>query len=490
MSNVETNSCGRHISFAFPRSGTHHDVTRDRLDLFLSSIRKNTTIKALSLVTEEHAQTDDDFSGMWDAIGEAFGAMSNLQEVTFQRTNSWDTDAVSRILANMTNVMKVNIVFYSFVGGQMLLQRLDLRRTRQLCNALSKCIRLQEAHLISVASESTNEFFVGLSKLPNLRHLVFSCHPFNETTSVQSEALRPFFHSETLQSLNLAHLNLDRSNCAELAAAIQTGSSPASLRVEECLFHDPNAVWSALKSNRGVRELRLEYTDMHDEMIDGLIHYLGSGNQTLQELNLVLPRPRETITHARVGRLFSFLAENNNCLKYLSFHSLPMNAEDLASLGTALAENPSLEKLDLHGDVSQLKSDDLIAFASRLSINRHLKCFDLSGSPVLPLDVEKDGERFLEEMRNNVTLKKFNMTMPSSSLREHQPRWFAELQSLLQLNAAGRRYMVDDANNLYQCTEVLGAVRHDLNCLYLHLRENPGLCKEFCSSGAKKQRIK
>jgi hypothetical protein len=94
-----------------------------------------------------------------------------------------------------------------------------------------------------------------------------------------------------------------------------------------------------------------------------------------------------------------------NRIKYLSFHSLPMNAEDLASLGMALVENQSLETLDLHGDVSQLKSDDLIAFASQLSLNHHLKCFDLSGFPVIPLDVDEEGKRFLKEMRNNVTLK-------------------------------------------------------------------------------------
>jgi hypothetical protein len=79
--------------------------------------------------------------------------------------------------------------------------------------------------------------------------------------------------------------------------------------------------------------------------------------------------------------------------------------------------------------------------------------------------------------------------MPSVSSREHNPRWFGELRSLLQLNAAGRLYMMEDTNNLYRCTEVLGTVRNNLNCLYLHILENPGICKEFCSTGTNKRRI-
>jgi hypothetical protein len=44
------------------------------------------------------------------------------------------------------------------------------------------------------------------------------------------------------------------------------------------------------------------------------------------------------------------------------------------------------------------------------------------------------------------------------------------------LNAAGRRYLVQDGSSISKGVEVLSAVSHDINCVFLHLLENPRLC--------------
>ena len=52
----------------------------------------------------------------------------------------------------------------------------------------------------------------------------------------------------------------------------------------------------------------------------------------------------------------------------------------------------------------------------------------------------------------------------------------AEVEALLFLNQNGRRYLWEDKNNRLRGIEVLEACRDNLDALYVHLRENPGLC--------------
>jgi hypothetical protein len=48
--------------------------------------------------------------------------------------------------------------------------------------------------------------------------------------------------------------------------------------------------------------------------------------------------------------------------------------------------------------------------------------------------------------------------------------------AILQLNVAGRRYLVQDGSSILKGVEVLSAVSDEMNCVFLHLLENPRLC--------------
>jgi hypothetical protein len=52
-----------------------------------------------------------------------------------------------------------------------------------------------------------------------------------------------------------------------------------------------------------------------------------------------------------------------------------------------------------------------------------------------------------------------------------------ELGTILRLNRAGRRYLIEDAGSIAKGVEVLVAVQDDLGCLFYHLLENPLLCE-------------
>jgi hypothetical protein len=51
-----------------------------------------------------------------------------------------------------------------------------------------------------------------------------------------------------------------------------------------------------------------------------------------------------------------------------------------------------------------------------------------------------------------------------------------DVRTILQLNAAGRRYLIEDGSSVAKGVEVLSAVRGDINSVFLHLLENPRLC--------------
>jgi hypothetical protein len=51
-----------------------------------------------------------------------------------------------------------------------------------------------------------------------------------------------------------------------------------------------------------------------------------------------------------------------------------------------------------------------------------------------------------------------------------------EVRAILRLNAAGRRYLVEDGSSISKGVEVLSKVNNDIDCTFLHLLENPRLC--------------
>ncbi|GKY97955.1 hypothetical protein MPSEU_000753500 [Mayamaea pseudoterrestris] len=62
------------------------------------------------------------------------------------------------------------------------------------------------------------------------------------------------------------------------------------------------------------------------------------------------------------------------------------------------------------------------------------------------------------------------------SLSEENDGDLKSIETVLSLNHAGRGYMVVGAANRVACLKVLEKVKHNLDCLFFHLRENPTLC--------------
>jgi hypothetical protein len=50
------------------------------------------------------------------------------------------------------------------------------------------------------------------------------------------------------------------------------------------------------------------------------------------------------------------------------------------------------------------------------------------------------------------------------------------VQAILRLNRAGRRYLIEDGSSISKGVDVLSAVSDEIDCVFLHLLENPNLC--------------
>jgi hypothetical protein len=81
-----------------------------------------------------------------------------------------------------------------------------------------------------------------------------------------------------------------------------------------------------------------------------------------------------------------------------------------------------------------------------------------------------------DEMKQVISLVKQNFGLENldEGLSVHDTT--GELGTILRLNQAGRRYLIEDAASIAKGVEVLVAVRDDLGCLFYHLLENPLLC--------------
>jgi hypothetical protein len=51
-----------------------------------------------------------------------------------------------------------------------------------------------------------------------------------------------------------------------------------------------------------------------------------------------------------------------------------------------------------------------------------------------------------------------------------------DVGAILRLNKAGRRYLIEGRSSISKGVEVLSAVSDAINCVFLHLLENPRLC--------------
>jgi hypothetical protein len=113
------------------------------------------------------------------------------------------------------------------------------------------------------------------------------------------------------------------------------------------------------------------------------------------------------------------------------------------------------------------KADDYVALVTALQHNRTLKTLRLHPFSTTQLTDDED-KQMTALLKKNYALE----SLPNIKLQNRA----SDVGAILRLNGAGRRYLIEDGSSISKGVEVLSRVNNDINCVFLHLLENPRLC--------------
>ena len=220
----------------------------------------------------------------------------------------------------------------------------------------------------------------------------------------------------------------------------------------------------ALGNYTGLKTMICGFGSMDESLCTAMQNGLGM-NQTLETLML----DHVTLLDADLWcRALSFL-RTNKVLKFLKIDVERDATESCVSslfshIAAMLQENISLERLAIRKPNFIIAIiAEYCALVTALQHNTTLKTLSLSDNFLRLTD---------DEDKQMASLLKKNYALESLPIINQE----GNVNTILRLNKAGRRYLVQDGFSISKGVEVLSSVNNDLNCVFLHLLENPRLC--------------
>jgi hypothetical protein len=169
------------------------------------------------------------------------------------------------------------------------------------------------------------------------------------------------------------------------------------------------------------------------------------------------------------SRALSFL-RTNTAIKSLVVDLVVAQSGAVAfrtDLAAVLEENVSLESLSIPSFYKS-KAEEYVALITALQHNTTLKALILQHHrKIRRLTIDED-KQMAGVLQKNYAL----VTLPDIDLENTS----GNVGAILRLNKAGRRYLIEDGSSISKGVKVLSAVSNEINCVFLHLSENPRLC--------------
>jgi hypothetical protein len=258
-----------------------------------------------------------------------------------------------------------------------------------------------------------------------------------------------------------------------LAAALPSNST---LRHLELLRHDNDAfdlspVFLSLGKNTGLKTLNVSHCYSMDESLSTAMKDGLGVNTTLESLEVDFISLCDA-NAALWCRAFSFL-RTNKALKSLIVH-LKAGATDScvstlrSDIACMLQENTSLESIAFQsGNTITIKAEEYFVLVTALQHNATLKSLKFHHNLTIWFN-DDESEQIASLLQKNYALE----SLPGISLKKRA----RDVGAILRLNAAGRRYLIEDGSSISKGVEVLSKVNTDINCVFLHLLENPRPC--------------
>jgi hypothetical protein len=318
------------------------------------------------------------------------------------------------------------------------------------------------------------------------------------------------------RNTSVTHISVQCSNAHQalidaLAAALPSNSTLQHLTIQQGILqrHPPAiddahlpSVFSALGKNKGLKTLYVcGFGSMDASLCTAMKDGLGM-NATLESLVLTNVPLLDDNAYSW-GRAFSFL-RTNKALKSLQVDVDCDSSTESSVLAfcrhiaAALQDNSSLESLSIFCNKKiKIKAEAYFVFVTALQHNTTLKSLNLQGCGIMILCIDECKESLTlthDEDKQMTALLKKNYALESLPIdgvgdlddilqqNNAAARWFriishkGDVGSILRLNEAGRRYLIQDGSSISKGVEVLSRVNNDINCVFVHLLENPRLC--------------
>jgi hypothetical protein len=495
----------------------------DHVGCFVGQSRGNQRIRRVFLYINALYGQDDVF---WGKVGQAIGNLRALYWLRISTHHSHDDDdevvpipdlmILARILSYVQQ--RVTVITHEVHGSAWHVE--DIRSLARAIRGHPTITRFDSNSM--PLYEASDVMYSALATLPALESVDLSAPPENEITLANPERLTELLRIPSLRDVRFYRFYFTSALCHATANALTEGSAVTELRFSKCSFSAAegcaaimanalarntsvssikvdetlySVLATALPSNSTLRCLELERENsdrgpdlspffmalgkntglktltvrdfgwMDKSLCTAMQNGLGM-NETLESLELY----QATLLDADLWhRALSFL-RTNKVLKSLIVNVFGDATELCGSafcrhIAAMLQENVSLESLSIRSIIWHMfpmQAEKYFVLFSAIQHNTKLKSLYVDGNVTLTHDEDKQMALLL---KNNYVLE---------SLPYHNQG--KDVGAILRLNEAGRRYLLQDGSSIPKGVEVLSKVNYDINCVFLHLLENPTLC--------------
>jgi hypothetical protein len=234
-----------------------------------------------------------------------------------------------------------------------------------------------------------------------------------------------------------------------------------------------SAIFLSLGMNTTLKRLDVGILNEFGDMLCAAIRDGLAKNSTLEELSLHVTLPSDDDGAVTARNALSFL-RTNSTLKSLTVSFVRAQKESYVSAfrleAVKMLENSFLESLTIKRQSnSSIQVEELLALLSALQLNTTLKTLDFQSNSFLDIRFTVDEvNQVVSILMKNYGLECLKPAIPCVN--------DGRVKAILRLNAAGRRYLIKDGSSISKGVDVLSAVSDEIDCVFLHLLENPNLC--------------
>jgi hypothetical protein len=304
-----------------------------------------------------------------------------------------------------------------------------------------------------------------LSSLTKLSLTSKSHGRLQATFPFHMNSLASFLNKTRAASFKLSHLDFAASMTHDLLCQALCSTNMTSLEICACQFYNVPQVAAAL-SKSSLR--RLVWSQLIMKQEDEPVQFLSTLGSCLPdmthleylEINLNVRtkhNQRLLVAEEAIKVLFQGAARCST-LKMLKIVECPSSMECMDKLlANCVRASTSLQSIDVCFHIPTRHIDDASAQTALFTF------------PAV-----------CEAIQTNYALQNLRLTSqaPSQLLESSKTAIDTRtLDALLRLNKCGRKYMATDAGNRRLGISVLAQTTNSLDCLYIHLRENPVLCQ-------------